>query len=405
MNTPRPKYHVALSFAGEDRTYVESVAIHLQALGVNVFYDRFEEDELWGKDLYVYLSNVYQKMAMYTVMFISDAYKSKVWTNHERRNAQARAISDNTEYILPAFFDESIEVPGLTRTTGYISLKSKTPEQLAVLVAKKLQKAGVRLSQRFAYAEHATADADFPTPKGSRLRDILKALKTYTWSVQNPAVTKVIDLDWSSASPDEAFVLGRNLYQCACGNERRALAFLTDLRTELASLPEDRALDLLNGMFFEVYFNKNGEFRGRSLKARCLGQLLTAQSAPKYAPSIAFIQRALEPYRKSLPFVPSAPPEMVVVEVAVKKTDPPLVRAMKVGEQSVLTDDMRLVEQSTHIWRLSHQDFTLKTLRQHLSDEWGIPLEQLRVECKLDVGPSAKLRLPDGFGISWPTKR
>lgn len=396
------KYHVALSFAGEDRPYVEAVAIQLRALGVNVFYDRFEEDDLWGKDLFVHLSNVYQKMAMYTVMFVSEAYKSKVWTNHERRNAQARAISDSKEYILPAFFDESIEVPGLTKTTGFISLKSKTPEQLAALVAKKLQKAGVRLNQRFIYAAHAIADADFPTTKGSRLRDILKSLKTYTWPVQNTAVNEVIDLDWSAVLPDEAFVLGRNLYQCACGHERRALAFLADLRAELASLPEERALDLLNGMFFEVYFDKNGEFRGRSLKARCLGSLLATQSVPKYAPSIAFIRRALEPYRKSLPFVPSTPPEIVVVEVAVKKTDPPLVRAMKVGGQSVLTKELNLVEQSTHVWRLSHQEFTLKALRQQLSDEWGIPIEQVRVESKPDLGATAKLRLPEGFGISWP---
>lgn len=99
------KYHVALSFAGQNRIYVEAVATQLLALGVCVFYDKFEEDELWGKDLYLYISNVYQKFAMYTVMFVSDAYKSKVWTNHERTNAQARAISDSTESILPALFD------------------------------------------------------------------------------------------------------------------------------------------------------------------------------------------------------------------------------------------------------------------------------------------------------------
>lgn len=295
-------------------------------------------------------------------------------------------------------------MPGLTKTTGYISLKSKTPEQLSALVAKKLQKAGVRLNQRFTYAAHATADAEFPTTKGSRLRDILKSLKTYTRSVQNPAFTKVIDLEWSAVSPDEAFVLGRNLYQCACGHERRALAFLANLRAELASLPEERALDLLNGMFFEVYFNKNGEFRGCSLKARCLGSLLATQSVLKYATSIAFIRRSLEPYRKSLPFVPSTPPEIVVVEVAVKKTGPPLVRSMKVGERSVLTNELSLVEQSTHVWRLSHQEFTLKTLRQQLSDEWGIPLEQVKVESKPDLGAAAKFRLPEGFGISWPAQ-
>jgi hypothetical protein len=35
-----PKYLVALSFAGDDRDYVEKVAIQLMAAGVAVFYGR-----------------------------------------------------------------------------------------------------------------------------------------------------------------------------------------------------------------------------------------------------------------------------------------------------------------------------------------------------------------------------
>jgi hypothetical protein len=165
-----PKYHVALSFAGEDRTYVEKVALQLQAEGVDVFYDGFEEADLWGKDLYTHLSNVYQKMALFTVMFVSDAYRTKLWTNHERKSAQARAFADNSEYILPAFFDDSIEVPGLLQTTGHVSLKSKTPEQLAGLIVQKLKKSGVRLAQQFAYSEYAKADVDFPLAKTGKVR-------------------------------------------------------------------------------------------------------------------------------------------------------------------------------------------------------------------------------------------
>ena len=105
-------------------------------------------------------------MAVFTVMFISEAYRTKVWTNHERCSAQARALTESNEYILPAFFDETIEVPGLLKTTGYVSLKGKAPEQLASLIVQKLTKSGVRLSQQFAYADHAKADIDFPLVKG-----------------------------------------------------------------------------------------------------------------------------------------------------------------------------------------------------------------------------------------------
>lgn len=57
------KYDVALSFAGEDREYVEQVANLLGSSGVKVFYDRFEEADLWGKNLYDYLIDIYQNKA------------------------------------------------------------------------------------------------------------------------------------------------------------------------------------------------------------------------------------------------------------------------------------------------------------------------------------------------------
>ena len=42
------KYGVALSFAGEQRLYVEEVARTPQSRGVSVFYDKFETVRLWG---------------------------------------------------------------------------------------------------------------------------------------------------------------------------------------------------------------------------------------------------------------------------------------------------------------------------------------------------------------------
>lgn len=130
-------YHIALSFAGEDRDYVDRVAKLLRNRGVKVFYDRFEEATIWGKDLYTYLSDVYYKRAHFTVMFISQAYANKLWTNHERKSAQARAFEEAREYILPARFDDT-EIPGVSPTVGYISLKDRSPEDLVSLIVKKL---------------------------------------------------------------------------------------------------------------------------------------------------------------------------------------------------------------------------------------------------------------------------
>ncbi|SRR6266446_763883 len=131
------QYDVCLSFAGEDRGYVERVAKELEERGVRVFYDKHEEVTLWGKDLYEHLDYIYRKAARFSVLFVSRHYASKVWTNHERRSMQARAVQENEEYILPVRFD-STEVPGLRETVGYVSLKTRSPRQLADLVIKKL---------------------------------------------------------------------------------------------------------------------------------------------------------------------------------------------------------------------------------------------------------------------------
>jgi len=131
------KYDVALSFAGEDREYVEKVAIILRGNGVNVFYDKFEEAELWGKDLFTYLNDIYKNRARFTIMFISKAYKEKLWTTHERKSMQERAFRESQEYILPARFDDT-EIPGLQETLGSIDLRYKSPSGLVDIVLEKL---------------------------------------------------------------------------------------------------------------------------------------------------------------------------------------------------------------------------------------------------------------------------
>lgn len=133
------KYDVALSFAGEDREYVSKVATLLKENGIRVFYDKFEQVDLWGKDLYQTLSSLYKDNADFTVIFISKYYVEKLWTNHELRSAQARAFVESQEYILPVRFDDT-EVPGLAFTTGYLDISKMSPIELAENIIKKLNR-------------------------------------------------------------------------------------------------------------------------------------------------------------------------------------------------------------------------------------------------------------------------
>ena len=130
-------YQVALSFAGEQRGYVEAVAKALASRHIAVFYDGFEANALWGTDGAEHFHQIYSRDTQYVVMFISEAYVAKAWTRHERRAAISRQMKDDGEYILPVRFDMA-EVPGLPDTLQYLMAERFTPAELAVEIAKKV---------------------------------------------------------------------------------------------------------------------------------------------------------------------------------------------------------------------------------------------------------------------------
>ena len=111
------EYDVALSFAGEDREFVENCAEILRSLNINVFYDNYEKEVLLGKNLYSYLADVYKNRARFAVVFVSESYKKKRWTNHE------------LEYITARKFTQDL-------TTGY--LPGDSPIKVAITIAKKI---------------------------------------------------------------------------------------------------------------------------------------------------------------------------------------------------------------------------------------------------------------------------
>lgn len=164
------KYDVALSFAGEDREYVEQVAGYLQRARVKVFYDRYEQVDLWGKDLYEHLNDLYKNQARFTVMFISRYYAEKLWTRHERKSAQERAFHESAEYILPVRFDD-VDVPGLSSTTGYLDLRQLGPAGLADAITAKLVRSGAAVPQVPARSRGETVIA----ASGTSIRVLVRA--------------------------------------------------------------------------------------------------------------------------------------------------------------------------------------------------------------------------------------
>jgi len=153
------EYDVAVSFAGEQRTEAEAIAKCLRDSGVSVFYDKYEQADLWGKDLFEHLAEVYERKARYCLMFVSQAYANKVWTSHERRNAQARALSQRSEYILPVRFDET-KIPGLPETIGYLRFEEHGAQGVCEHLLNKLNRPRVLDKSQQVLSPSAVVDAN-----------------------------------------------------------------------------------------------------------------------------------------------------------------------------------------------------------------------------------------------------
>jgi hypothetical protein len=117
------EYDVALSFAGENRVYVQQVADNLASRNVRVFCDAHDSAELWGTDLAEQLTSIFSERARFVVPFISRDYAARAWPRLEFRSALASAVATR----------------GLRPTVAYLDATLLSPSAIANLIVEKLE--------------------------------------------------------------------------------------------------------------------------------------------------------------------------------------------------------------------------------------------------------------------------
>ena len=134
---PIYEFEFALSFAGENREIVEQVAKILDNRGIKVFYDEFYKAKLLGTDLAVKFKEIYGEKSKYVVVFISEHYEKKLWSNYEFEIARKTIQSRGVDYILPIRLDDTI-LYGLKETIAYINLNKEGVEKTVDILCEKL---------------------------------------------------------------------------------------------------------------------------------------------------------------------------------------------------------------------------------------------------------------------------
>lgn len=136
------RFRVALSFPGERREFVETVAHELRKRVGDVFYDRDFEAELARIDLDVILQKVYYDNSDLIVVFLCEAYERKEWCGLEWRALRDLIKKRRGEKLMFMRFDDA-NIPGLFSTDGYIDLRGRTPEYAVESICRRLQALGV----------------------------------------------------------------------------------------------------------------------------------------------------------------------------------------------------------------------------------------------------------------------
>lgn len=131
-------WDVALSFAGEDRKVVEEVKDILNDSGYTVFYDFDVQHQLWGADLRTKLSDVYANDAQYMVIFLSNSYPEKDWTNFELEIGKEARGKRTEVYLLPVKIDD-VAIVGLSSNVGHIDLRRCSASDLANSLIEKIE--------------------------------------------------------------------------------------------------------------------------------------------------------------------------------------------------------------------------------------------------------------------------
>lgn len=113
------KYDVCVSYARGDGSIPLEVAEHLDGWGHSVYIDKRDEENRTGHDIPSKLQDVFERSSGLCVIFVSQLWNSRPYTQFERRAALAREVRE-PNYIYPVRLEKDVVVEGLPGGTCYL---------------------------------------------------------------------------------------------------------------------------------------------------------------------------------------------------------------------------------------------------------------------------------------------
>jgi len=251
---------------------------------------------------------------------------------------------------------------------------------------------GVRIDE---YSGTALSDKLFVLDESKAWHRIIQGLKTHDWYRQNPALDKLTAEVANKAGRNSVFVIGRNIYQAACGGSRTANGFLKSFMTKTSGFDEDRRKALIDGILFEIFFDSSAQLREQP-KNLCLDQAFELQQYQELSGSFAFISECLLTHADRFHAVPGKNRAITVDVVTKKKSrNKHVVKEVRFDGANILwIDDDSIVRAFAD--DSGYRRLSIKDLEKRLSDEMVVPVRLLSVAYPFDEETEPTLLFPEG---------
>ncbi len=247
------------------------------------------------------------------------------------------------------------------------------------------------------YEETSLADSLFVVDETKPSHKIIKGLKSHNWYTQNDALGRLTAETITKMGNANLFVLGRNIYQAACGGANTAIYYVRSFLDATSGFPEEKRKALLDGMLFEVFFDPQAKLREK-IKGNLFNDLFDLQKHAALKESFDFIAETLTISRGEFYAVPGRGHELAVTIATKKVKDAFRVEAIYIDGADVLRpadeepafdddDDIRYAERSP------------SGMQEKLSQELIVPLRLLNITYTPGAASKGPLKFPAGYTV------
>jgi hypothetical protein len=260
---------------------------------------------------------------------------------------------------------------------------------------------GVRIDL---YSEEALSDKLFVLDDAKTSHRTIRALKSLTWPTQNSAINVITAAIANKASTNSLFVLGRNVYQAACGGSNGACGYIDGFVDRTQGMDEMKRKAILDGMLFEIFFDPLARLRTQ-FKSGSLLSVFALQTVKELAPSFDFIAECLLPDIGRFHVLPGKKHDAVIDVITKRGTLPGqhIVEGIYFGGSNILwLEDQDYAAEPGET--PPSEKLSVSSFEEKLAEQMIVPMHLLNVTYKSELADGVA-RTKILFPYGWTTRK